>query len=235
MAGADRLDTCRDRDHQASVSRDLVLGMINCNIPWIGCWVRAEFMRQLKDGHGEFFACNIFAVASLPNQTPLFHFHTEDGGIWWRMPIHAFSSKLGAPPLPLEELVLWDSFSYHCQAIRFDWLWNKRIEYRSRSGVTRAGRYLFTLDWCDPTGTTIAEAPGQHKCGHVIELDCGNYAIQPNNRLLAFDPSFTTRYGKPVIERLLSDRLWSVEDKPKWQFSDDEKYDFDIEGASWLK
>lgn len=189
-------------------------------------------MRQFKAGEGIVHPCTIFAVASLPNQVPLFHFHTEDGGIWWRMPIHAFCSRAGAEALPLDELMLWDSFSYYCEAIRFDWLTNKRMEYTSRSGVKRGGRYLFTLDWYDPDGSTIAEAPGQHKCGHVIELECGNYAVQPNNRLLAYDPSFTTRYGEMVCERLISDRLWTVEDKPKWRLSDDERYHFEVLGEA---
>lgn len=188
-------------------------------------------MRQFKGGHGTVHPCTVFAVASLIGQVPLFHFHTEDGGVWWRMPIHAFCSKPDSPALDLEELMLWDSFSYYCEAIRFDWLINKKVEYKSRSGVMRAGRYLFTLDWYDPNGTSIAEAPGQHKCGHVIELDDGNYAIQPNNRLLVYDPSVTTRYGKMVCERLISDRIWTVEDKPKWRLSDDDRYDFDVNEA----
>lgn len=185
-------------------------------------------MRQQKDGHGKVHPCTVFAVASLPGQVPLFHFHMEDGGLWWRMPIHAFCWRENAEPLPLAELVLWDSFSYHCEAIRFDWLLNKRMEYISRSKMQRSGRYMFTLDWYDPECRGLAEAPGQHKCGHFIELECGNYAIQPNNRLRAFDPSFTTKYGDKIVDRLVSDRIWTVEDQSKWRLSDDWRYDFDV-------
>jgi hypothetical protein len=185
-------------------------------------------MRQHKDGHGTHFRALIFGVASLPGQAPLFHFQMEDGGIWWRMPISAFCHKTDAPDISLEELVLWDSFSYAISVIRFDWLTNKRMEYLSRSQTKRTGRYLFTLDWADPQGTGIAEQPGHHKCGHVIELDDGNYAIQPNNRLKAFDPSFTTKFGENLLNRLISDKLYTVEKSPKWLLSSDSAYDYPI-------
>jgi hypothetical protein len=200
----------------------------SCNIPTIGCFVRAEYMRQHKDGHGTVYPAAVFGVSSLPGQVPLFHFHMEDGGIWWRMPISAFCSREDAKPVDLDELVLWDCFSYHIAAIRYEWLVNRRVEYTSRRRVKRSGRYLFTLDWCAPDGFSLAESAGQHKCGHVIELDDGNYAIQPNNRILAYDPSFTTKYGEMQLERLISDRIYSVEMEPRWKLSSDEKYDYDV-------
>lgn len=185
-------------------------------------------MRQHKDSFGTVLPCVIFGLASLPAQTPLFHFQLEDGGIWWRMPISAFCHKPEAKPLPLTELVLWDSFSYDVSVIRFDWLTNARMEYVSRTKQKYWGRYLFTIDWADSTGSNFAEVAGQHKCGHVIELANGNYAIQPNNRLLAFNPSFTTKFGQSVIERLISDRIYTVEANPKWMLPSDERYDYAI-------
>jgi hypothetical protein len=198
---------------------------LSADIPPLECFVRAEYMRQHKDGHGRRLPCLVFGVSSLPAQTPLFHFLLEDGGIWWRMPISAFCHKEDAPDVPLEELVLWDSFSYSLHVHRFALLANARVEYLSRTKRSRSGRYLFTLDWF---GDGFAEVPGQHKCGHVIELDDGNYAIQPNNRLRLFNPSFTTKYGDNIIERLLSDRIYTVEQSPKWLLSDDDAYDYGI-------
>lgn len=112
---------------------------------------------------------------------------------------------------------------------RFSWLLNAKVEYVSRSRVNRVGRYLFTLDWASPDGQGTAELPGQHKCGHVLELEDGNYAVQPNNRLRAFNPSFTTKWDRfPLVERLLSDRIYTVEQYPKWATSDDERYDYEL-------
>jgi hypothetical protein len=58
--------------------------------------------------------------------------------------------------------------------------------------------------------------------------DDGNYAIQPNNRVRLFDPSFTTKTGT-LIERFVNTRKWDVEDANKWKTSDDNRYHYDIE------
>jgi hypothetical protein len=216
-------------------SHELSSTPMNANIPPMECFVRAEYMRQHKDSHGILLNALIFGVASLPGQVPLFHFQLEDGGIWWRMPISAFCHKKDAPATCLEELVLWDSFSYEVSVIKFDWLTNKRMEYISRSRTKRGGRYLFTLDWADSRGMGMAEQPGHHKCGHVIELDEGNYAIQPNNRLRSFDPAFTTRFGENIIDRLLSDRVYTAEQSPKWQLTSEETYDYEIRNSELVR
>lgn len=199
--------------------------MLNLDLPPIECFVRQEFMRQHKDGHGKTHPVVIFGMASIPGQTPLFHFLAEDGGIWWRMPLHAFCHKPGAKPLPLHEIALWDSFSYVPTVTRFSLLLNKRMSYKSRSGVERTGHYLMTIDWCSPDGSGFAETPGQHKCGHLIALDDGNYALQPNNRVHLFEPSYTTQYRKPICQRLVSDRIYTAEDQPRYVMTDGEAYD----------
>lgn len=203
--------------------------MLNADLPPIECYVRCEYMRQHKDSHGDVMPCVIFGMASIPGQTPLFHFLGPDGGIWWRMPLHAFCHKPDAEPIDLHEIALWDSFSYHPSITRFSLLANKRMTYRSRSNVDRSGRYLFTIDWCSPDGTGFAETPGQHKCGHLIELDCGNYALQPNNRVHVFEPSYTPNFRSPTVQRMVSDRIYTAEDQPKYLMTDGEAYDTPME------
>ena len=43
------------------------------------------------------------------------------------------------------------------------------------------GKYLFTLDWHNPESNILddgySESPGQHKCGHLIKLDNGNFDL----------------------------------------------------------
>ena len=206
--------------------------MLNLDLPPIECFVRHEFMRQHRDGHGVTMPCVIFGMASIPGQTPLFHFLAPDGGIWWRMPIHAFCHKPDASPLPLHELALWDSFSHYPCVTRFSMLVNKRMTYRARSNIERSGRYLMTIDWASPDGTGFAETPGQHKSGHLIELDDGNYALQPNNRVWVFEPSYTTQFRQPVLERLVSDRIYTSEDQPRHQIVNSESYETPMQEAS---
>jgi hypothetical protein len=107
-----------------------------------------------------------------------------------------------------------------------------RMTYIDRTKTKVSGKYLFTLDWHNADSNRIddgySENPGQHKCGHVIEREDGNFAIQPNNRVLLFEPSFTTKYGDLVINRLINEHLWDVEDNPKWKLEDNNKYHYDI-------
>jgi hypothetical protein len=106
-----------------------------------------------------------------------------------------------------------------------------RMTYVARSGEFVNGKYLFTLDWHAPDdnilNTGFSQNPGQHKCGHVILRDDGNFAIQPNNRVRLFDPSFTTKSGT-LIERKINTRQWDVEDALKWRTSDDERYEYGV-------
>jgi hypothetical protein len=174
----------------------------------------------------------IFGVASMQGRSPLFHFLMEDGGVWWRMPISAFCAEPGVPEADIHDLVLWNSFSSQVTVTEFEAMRHMRMTYVARSGEFVNGKYLFTLDWHSPDANQInaglSENPGQHKCGHVILRNDGNYAIQPNNRVRLFDPSFTTKDGT-LIERLINTRLWDVEDADKWRTSDDNKYFYDIE------
>jgi len=209
---------------------------LNANIPPIECFVRSNFLQNRSNKFEEtdqYLPCVIFGVTSITSRVPLFNFIMEDGGLWWRMPIHAFCSRENVPQEQLHQLVLWDCFSHYISVMKFDFMSEKRMLYYDRSKNEKNGKYLFTLDWSQPNynilDTGFSEVPGQHKCGHVIQLDDGNYAIQPNNRVKLFEPSFVTKWGQNVIERKLNTEYWSVENQPRWLLSDDDRYEYEIE------
>lgn len=191
---------------------------LNANIPPIDCYVRGNFLRNQIDSHDQYFECVIFGVSSVQNRSPLFHFMMEDGGLWWRMPINAFCTKPGVPEVDLHELVLWNSFSPYVAVTKFANLTNLRMSYKDRQKNVVQGKYLFTLDWHNPDSNRLddgySETPNEHKCGHVIQRDDGNFAIQPNNRVRVFEPSFANRKDL-VIGRIINDRVWDVEDEEK--------------------
>jgi hypothetical protein len=205
---------------------------LNANIPAIQAFVRGNYLRDQRDSHDRFFPCVIFGVASLPDRVPVFHFLMEDGGMWWRMPISAFCQAPDTPPIDLHDLVLWNSFSQHISVTIFEALDGMRMTYKDRQRRQHWGRYLFTLDWHQPDSNVVdagySENWGQHKCGHVIALDNGNYAIQPNNRVRLFDPSFTVKTA-PVIERLLNTHAYAVEDADKWLTADTDCFDYEVD------
>lgn len=211
------------------------MSFINANIPPIECYIRSNFLQNRPhkfEDTDSYLPCVIIGVASVPHRAPLFHFIMEDGGLWWRMPIHAFCSEVGTPQEELHQLVLWDSFSPYIAVNKYDFLSEKKILYTDRSSNEKQGKYLFTLDWLQADSNIIntgfSEIPGQHKCGHIIQLDNGNYAIQPNNRVRVFEPSFVTKWGTRVIERKLGTEYWSVENQPRWVLADDDNYNYEI-------
>jgi hypothetical protein len=116
----------------------------------------------------------------------------------------------------LEDLQLWNSFSYYPSITVFDFLKGQRCKYFSKNkNKVYHGEYLFTVDWAHPesniSDTEHSEIPDQHKCGHVLALDNGNYAVQPNNRILWSIPSFTT--SSLVPDYKVQTTVWNVENK----------------------
>jgi hypothetical protein len=207
------------------------MSYLNTPIPIVEAYIRGNFLRNQEDSFDKKFPCYIFGMSSIPAQAPLFHFMMEDGGIWWRMPIHAFCWKEDAPQQELDELVLWDSFSYHVGATTFPILKNKTCKFTSRRRVQYSGRYLFTLDWgssddMSDTDFGLSEFPSQHKCGHFIQMDNGNFAIQPNNRFIIHDPSFTVK-EEIVINRKYNTTLWTAERNGRWVTPDTDVFNYD--------
>ena len=192
---------------------------LNANVPPIDCYVRGNFLRNQLDSHDKYFECVIFGVSSVQNRSPLFHFMMEDGGLWWRMPINAFCKEPNTPEVDLHDLVLWNSFSPYVAVSKFANLTNLKMSYKDRSKNTISGKYLFTLDWHNPDSNRLddgySETPNEHKCGHVIEREDGNFAIQPNNRVRVFEPSFANKKDL-VVQRVINEYVWDVEDMEKW-------------------
>ena len=103
--------------------------------------------------------------------------------------------------MPVDTLQLWNSFSYYPSVHMFNYLTSQRGKYFGKDKKEYFGEYMFTIDWCHPEtnilDTEHSEIPHEHKCGHVMALDNGNYSIQPNNRILWNISNFTTRDDIP--------------------------------------
>ncbi len=76
--------------------------------------------------------------------------------------------------------------------------------------------------------TDHSEIPHEHKCAHILALDNGNYAAQPNNRLIWSIPSFTVRDEIPFDWKVQTSE-WNVEDSRKWKTEDTDKFFYNIE------
>jgi hypothetical protein len=129
----------------------------------------------------------------------------------------------------LEDLQLWNSFSYYPSVTTFDFLVGQRCKYLGKNKKLYYGQYLFTVDWAHPESNILdtehSEIPDQHKCAHILALDNGNFAAQPNNRILWDIPSFTTSSSVPDYKVQTTE--WNVENK-KFVTDDTDKFFYDI-------
>jgi hypothetical protein len=211
------------------------MAYLNANIPVIYAQIRREYLYDLKSHHGEVEDCIIFGLASITGRPILFHAIMENGAVFYRLPISAFIQKgfdaSRVPTRRLDELQLWNCFSYYPAVTSYDILGGQSGKYFGKDNELHPGVYLFTIDWGHPDANILnsdhSEIPHEHKCAHIIALDDGNYAAQPNNRILWDIPSFTVKDEVPDWKVQTSD--WNVENTGKWKTEDTDKFFYDIE------
>ena len=211
------------------------MAYLNANIPVTYAQVRREYLYDLKDHFGEVEDCIIFGMASITGYAILFHAVMENGAVFYRLPISAFIQRnfdvKKVPRMRLDELELWNCFSYYPAITTYDILSGQSGKYIGKDKRWYHGNYLFTVDWGHPEGNIVdtdhSEIPHEHKCAHILALENGNYAAQPNNRLIWSIPSFTVKDEVPDWKVQTSD--WTVENSRRWTTEDSDKFFYGIE------
>jgi len=211
------------------------MAYLNANIPVTYAQIRREYLYDLTRHHGEVEDCIIFGMASITGRPILFHAIMENGAVFYRLPISAFIQRgfnvKEVPRMRLDELELWNCFSYYPAVTTYDLLEGTSGKFFGKDKKWYHGSYLFTVDWGHPDANILnsdhSEIPHEHKCAHIIALENGNYAAQPNNRLIWNISSFTMRDEVPDWKVQTSE--WNVEDTRKWRTEDTDKYFYDIE------
>ena len=194
------------------------MSYLNANIPPIYCKVRKEYLYDLKEHHGESEECVIFGLTSISGRAILFNIMLPNGACFWRLPISAFFQKsydrADVPDMQTHELELWNCFSYWPSVHRFDWLAGINGKFLGINKKFYHGNYLFTVDWAHPETNILdvehSEIPQEHKCAHILALTNGNYAAQPNNRILWHVNSYTTDNSWPDYK--VQTTYWDAED-----------------------
>ena len=109
------------------------MAYLNANIPVQYAQIRREYLYDLKKHHGEVEDCIIFGVTCITGRAFLFHAIMENGAIFYRLPISAFIQKGFAPSrVPgrrLDELQLWNCFSYYPSVHSWDILESQAGKY----------------------------------------------------------------------------------------------------------
>jgi len=188
------------------------MSFLNADIPVFEAYVRNEFLYDMQKGFGEFTPVAVFGVCSRAGWATGFHVMTERGAQVGRLPIHSLAWKKDAPTRPLDALQLWDSFSDDVSVHEYGLLARKRCRVLLKDSEVVSATYLFTFDW---TNGCHADGVGDlgWKCGHFLKLDDGNFSIQPNNRILWYDPAFVANpyEGKDKPDYLINTHEWICE------------------------
>ena len=212
------------------------MAYLNVNIPATYAQIRREFLYDLKDKHGEVEDCIIFGLASIAGRALLFHAVMENGAIFYRLPIHAFLQRgykvQDVPRRRLDELELLNCLSYYPAVTTFDILGGQSGKYLGKDKKWHKGSYLFTVDFAHPESNIVdtdhSEIPHEHKCAHILALEDGNYAAQPNNRLIWSIPSFTVKDEIPYGWKTQTND-WTVENTTQWRTEDSDRFFYGIE------
>ncbi len=210
------------------------MAYLNANIPPEYAQIRREYLYDGKKHHGEVEDCIVFGISCMSGRAILWHAIMENGAIFYRLPITAFIQRgfqpKDVPIRRLDELNL-EFFQLLPAVTLYDILSGQHGKYIGKDKKWHHGNYLFTIDFAHPDSNILdtehSEIPHEHKCAHIIALHDGNYAAQPNNRIIWDLPSFTVKDNIPDWK--VQTNEWSVEDSGKWITEDTDKFFYEIE------
>jgi hypothetical protein len=175
-------------------------------MPVLGVKVRKEYLKNFKDGFGDYVNGRIFSIKSIKGKALLFDVHLENGAIYRGLPISAFCVDTNAPKEDLTKLEVYDAFSYDVSVIQYDYMKSMDFIILNKDGTKETGMYVCTIHNFARNSLVDSgynEYPGEDKDFYMIEKDNGNFCIYPTNMLLAVDGSFTKidDKNKPDLDR----------------------------------
>lgn len=200
---------------------------MNINIEPFYCLIKKEHLFSYESGFSEFESVFVFGARSSPGRALLFHVMTEGGAQRANVPISALVHRDDAPDISLDFLQLWDCFGSKINVICFDYLLHKRCKVIMKDKSIEWGSYMMTFDWED---NVYSNTPQDYKNAHLIKLDNGCFALQPNNRILWKDSNFIT---KPINEKdipkyKVDKKVFICENSDRWVSEHSDCFYYDI-------
>jgi len=190
--------------------------------------VRKEYLYDLERGHGEYTPGIWISVKSTQYKALYFEtLLTEYGALYDKLPLSAFVWRTDHGDLPLDVLQLWDCFDYDLTVVEKPIL--SRCEFFGKDKQMHPGEYLFTIDNAHSDKSKIdinfSEHDPEHKSFNIIQLDNGQFAAQPNNRVIWRDSSLVPdKLLRPDFKvctqnyRVETEPKWSVGHTDEWQY-----------------
>lgn len=206
------------------------------NLPPVHLWVKKEYLYDLEKGHGELTPGVWISVKSVTGKALYFEtLLTEYGALYDKLPISAFVWKTDYDEfdhLSLDTLQLWDCFDYNITVIQKPLL--ARCKFFGKDKKMHGGEYMFTVDSCHSENSTLntnfSEYDPEHKSFNIIKLDNGQFAAQPNNRVLWKDGSLIPSQTKTPDFKVCSQN-YRVETSDKWSVGHTDEWQYKTEGG----
>jgi len=127
----------------------------------------------------------------------------ESGAIYRSLPPHAIAFDQTPEPIwAIEDAQMWDCYAHKFSLHEYAYLREMRVKTQKDQGI-----YLFTAAFFDDGYT---RTPEQGKEFSFIALNNGRLTVQPTNRTLFEDRSFTIDTGVPT-DLLTQTEIWSCE------------------------
>jgi hypothetical protein len=210
------------------------MAYIESNFSPLKVYVRNEYMYQNQKGFGEFTEGIVTSIRCMPNQAVLFQVLLNNGVMRDKLPSHALLTKPELPEtdLPFHTLQLWNCFSYNFSIIQLSFVYGMRVSVFMKDKKWYDGNYYATINWGSSdmnTDLTLSEDPMEHKCHHIILLDNGQIALQPNNRIKWSEPSFVTKSFPEKPDYLVNKDYYNCEGYNKWATEDSDKMFYDTD------
>ena len=133
-----------------------------------------------------------------------------------KLPISAFVAdpETPSPDMSLPNLQFWNCMDYGVVSVDKKFIGSMDFECYTRDHGNVKGTYICTIDnyHHDPdyVDWATSENPAEHKSHNLIELENGQYALYPNNRLRIYDNSLTPETPK-MLDFKVSTQYYQVE------------------------
>jgi hypothetical protein len=149
-----------------------------------------------------------FGLNSHPGRAWGLHVLLESGAIYRSLPPHAVAFAPDADPWTIQQAQRWDCYGRQFSLLIYDYLYSLDGVARVGSGEEVPVSYLFTAV---PIGDAYTDAPEQGKEFLFLRTDRGRLTIQPTDKMLFREASFTAPgAGWPTHLRRQTE-VWSVE------------------------
>ena len=138
-----------------------------------------------------------FGLVSYPGRAWGCNVLLENGAVYRNLPLHALAHTTEGLSVPWgpRDAQHWDCYGSGFTTLRYDTL--RGLECSAKTAdTTSLGEYICTIA---PIGDAYSAVPSQSKELVLIALTNGRYTLQPTDRVVFHDSSFTT--GQPRLAR----------------------------------